>query len=194
MHSHAPAEHRAYVNARDPEILRGKLDAVRVLWRGSELGMDRSDTRIVTPRSAGQPHRLPPVGSGLYGLPYERLRPGQSPRDIAEGPVGKRDFFWICSDDIARIEGAEFEIVPGTGETAVYNRFPNFDERNRTGSKLRVTKRGTVVGANIGWFGDVNEVEKLLIQEYVTRWYIADLVPRHAFEWQYVVESPKDPS
>jgi len=28
----------------------------------------------------------------LWGLPYEQLRQGQSPRDIAEGPVGKRDF------------------------------------------------------------------------------------------------------
>ena len=28
----------------------------------------------------------------LWGLPYEQLRPGQQPRDIAEGPIGKRDF------------------------------------------------------------------------------------------------------
>jgi len=185
-------EHRATVNARDPEILRGKLDAVRILWRGSTLGMDRSDSRIVTPRSPNLPSQLPRVGVGLYGLPYERLRPGQSPRDIAEGPVGMRDFLRICSDDIARIEGAKFEVVPGTGETAVYNRFPSFDERNRPGSRLRVTKRGTVVGADIGWFGDVNETEKVIVQEYMDRWYLADLVPRHVFEWQYVVEPPQE--
>jgi hypothetical protein len=179
---------RTAVNARDPEILRRKLDAVRILWRGNTLGMDRSDTRSVTPRGAGQPHQLPRVGLGLYGLPYERLRPGQSPRDIAEGPVGMRDFFWICSDDIARIEGAEFEVVPSTGETAVYNRFPCFDERSRPGSKLRVVKRGTVTGARVGWFGDRNAVECEIIREYMDRWYLADLVPGHAFEWQYVVE------
>jgi hypothetical protein len=185
-------EHRAAVNARDPEILRRKLDAVRILWRGSTLGMDRSDTRIVTPRSEQQPPRLPAVGTALYGLPYERLRPGQSPRDIAEGPVGMRDFLWICSDDIARIEGAEFEVVPSTGETAIYNRFPCFDERNRVGSRLRVTKRGTVTGASIGWFGDRNAAECDIIREYVSRWYLADLVPNHVFEWQYVVEPPQE--
>jgi len=168
-------QHRAVVNARDPEILRRKLDAVRILWRGSN--MNRS-SGVVT----GQSDRLPPVGSGLYGLPYERLRSEQSPRDIAEGPAGMRDFFWICSADVARIEGARFEIVPEEAGLMPKK------------SQYRCTKRGTVVGANIGWFGDVNEAEKTLIQEYVTRWYLADLVPRHAFEWQYVVEPPKDPS
>jgi hypothetical protein len=184
-------EHRAAVNERAPEILRRKLETVRILWRGSTLGMDRSDTRIVTPRSENMPSRLPPVGTGLYGLPYERLRPGQAPRDIAEGPVGMRDFIWICSDDIARIEGAEFTFEH---ETSVFadNRFPCFNEHSTSTRKLRVTKRGTVVGANIGWFGDRNAAECDIIREYVSRWYLADLVPNHVFEWQYIVEPSQE--
>lgn len=40
----------------------------------------------------------------LWGLPYESLRAGQSPRDIADGPVGKRDF--VCLSGMALHSGA----------------------------------------------------------------------------------------
>lgn len=48
----------------------------------------------------------------LWGLPYERLRPGQSPRDIAEGPVGTRDFIalwgWPLHSGVRAIRDAFF--------------------------------------------------------------------------------------
>lgn len=69
--------------ASDPEGLRRELETVKIIY------FDRNLT--------------------LWGLSYEQLRDNQQPRDIEEGPVGRRDFillegFWRSADERAVLD------------------------------------------------------------------------------------------